>query len=63
MKEKQGLLAQLMEVRRLMVCTGMNLQDALGLLVDQLRYYAERERWEEEKKHMEYPVWLYGQGI
>ena len=63
MKEEPGILIQLMEVRRLMVCTGMSLKDALGLLVDQLQYYAERERWEEEKTHMEYPVWLYGQEI
>ena len=53
MERDQGVLAQLMEVRRLIVRTGMSLEDALGLLVDQLRYYAERERWEEEKKHTE----------
>ena len=46
-----------------MVRTGMGLEDALGLLVDQLQCYAEKEGWEEEKKYMEYPVWLYRQEI
>lgn len=63
MKEEPGILIQLVEVRKLMVRAGMSLEDALDLLIDQLRYYAEREQWEEEKKHMEYPIWLYGQGI
>lgn len=62
MEEKQGIVAQIMEIRRLMVCTGMSMEDVLGLLTDQLRYYAERERWEEDKKHTEYPLWVYGQG-
>ncbi len=63
MEEKQGILDQLMEIRRLMVITGMNLEDALGLLVDQLRYFEEVERLGEEIKHAPYPAWVYEQDI
>ena len=63
MEEKQGILAQVMEIRRLMVCTGMSLKDALGLLTDQLRYFEEVERLGEEIKHAPYPAWVYGQGV
>ena len=63
MKKDQEILAQLMEVRRLMVRTGMSLKDALGLLVDQLQYFEEVERLGEEIKHAPYPAWVYGQGV
>ena len=46
-----------------MVHSRMSLKDALGLVADQLRYFEEQERWEEEKEYVDFPVWLYGQGV
>ena len=63
MTQDQGILAQLIEIRRLMVRTGMSLEDALSLLVDQLRYFEEVDRLGEEIKHAPYPAWVYEQDI
>ena len=63
MNKDQGMLAQLMEIRRLMQRTGMSLEDALGLLTDQLRYFEEVERLGEEIKHAPYPAWVYEQDV
>lgn len=63
MQRYHDVLLHLFELGRLMRRTRMSIGDALGLLVDQLRYFEEQERWEEEKEYVDFPVWLYGQGV
>ncbi len=60
MKRTYDLLTHLLDLRRLMKRTGMSTGDALGLLIDQLRYFEEAERREEELQHAEYPRHVYG---
>ena len=60
MKRYHDVLVHLLELRRLMRRTGMSTGDALGLLIDQLRYFEEVEQREEELQHAEYPRHVYG---
>lgn len=55
------MLRQLLEVRRLMRQGNVGLTDALGLLADELRTFADYERQRDEAEHVPVPRWLYGQ--
>ena len=43
--------------------TGMSMEDVLGLVADQLRYFEEVVRLGEEIKHAPYPAWVYEQDV
>ena len=60
MKRDQGIVAQLIEVLRLARHFRMSLKDALDLLIDQLNYFEEAERREEDLQHAEFPRHIYG---
>ena len=60
MKQGQGLLSQLMELGRLLKSTRISVLDALGLLIEQLRYFEEAEQREEDLQHAEFPKHIYG---
>lgn len=56
-----NLLLRLVRVLRLMRRAGVGPGDALDLLADQLRTFADYEERREEDEHLPYPLWLYGQ--
>src|SRR5690606_30704766 len=56
-----NLLFRLVRVLRLMRRAGVGPGDALDLLADQLRTFADYEERREEAEHLPYPLWLYGQ--
>ena len=53
-------LVHLLELRRLMRRTRMSTDDALSLLLEQLRQFEEADRLEEDLQHAEYPRHVYG---
>ena len=60
MKRTYDLLSHLLDLRRLMKRTGLTTGDALGLLIEQLRYFEEADRLEDDLQHAEYPRHLFG---
>ncbi len=60
MKRYHDVLVHLLELRRLMRRSRMSTGDALGLLVEQLRYFEEAEQLEEDLQHAEYPRHIFG---
>lgn len=60
MRKYQDLVSNVLELRRLLRRTQMSAGDALGLLIDHLRYFEEAEQREDDLRHAEYPRHVYG---